>query len=185
MKDDFNFYKKVMNKIKINKKFLMKKNIKYNNNNDELSVNKLLNYVMNEEKKDSSNLKNYIIKIFKFKNKKMIKRKEKFNMNVFLKKTNNEMDFKKKTNIFSFFFNSKKYIINNDVLKEKDKGPSTLSSNYVNRSKLERFDNKLIFNAVNKYNEENEAKIKKGFKSEFSNVYVKKEKKGNLNTFDL
>jgi len=51
MKDDFNFYKKVMNKIKINKKFLMKKNIKYNNNNDELSVNKLLNYVMNEEKK--------------------------------------------------------------------------------------------------------------------------------------
>jgi len=84
---------------------------------------------------------------------------------------------KKKTNIFSFFFNSKKYIINNDVLKEKDKGPSTLSSNYVNRSKLERFDNKLIFNAVNKYNEENEAKIKKGFKSEFSNVYVKKEKK--------
>ena len=184
MKDDFNFYKKVMNKIKINKKFLMKKNIKYNNNNGELSVNKLLNYIMNEEKKDSSNLKNYIIKIFKFKNKKMIKRKEKFNMNVFLKKTNNEMDYKKKTNVFSFFFDSRKYIINNDMLKEKNRGPSTLSSNYVNRSELERFDNKLIFNAVNKYNEENEAKIKKGFKSEFSNVYVKKEKKGNLNTFD-
>jgi len=46
---------------------------------------------------------------------------------------------------------------------------------------LERFDNKLIFNAVNKYNEENETKIKKGFKGEFTNVYVKKEKKGNLN----
>jgi len=102
-------------------------------------------------------------------------------MNVFLKKTNNEIDFKRKTNIFSFFFESKNYIINNDTLKDKNKGPSNLSSNYVNRSELERFDNKLIFNTVNKYNEEDEAKIKKGFKSEFNNVYVKKKKKGNLN----
>ena len=180
MKEDFNFYKKIMNKIKMNKKFLIKKNIK-DTNKVELSFNKILNYITNEEKKDSSNLKNYIIKIFKFKNKKIMKRKEKFNMNVFLKKTNNEMDLKKKTNIFSFFFNSKKYIINNDMLKEKTRGPSNLSSNYVNRSELERFDNKLIFNAVNKYNEEDETKIKKGFKSEFNTVYVKKEKKGNLN----
>ena len=159
----------------------MKKNITYNKNSDELSGQKLFNYIMNKEKKDFSNLKNYIIKIFKFKNKKIMKRKEKFNINVFLKKTNNEIDFKKKTNIFSFFFDSKKYIINNDMLKEKNRGPSNLASNYVNRSELERFDNKLIFNAVNKYNEENETKIKKGFKGEFINVYVKKEKKGNLN----
>jgi len=98
-------------------------------------------------------------------------------MNVFLKKANNELDVKRKTNIFSFFFESRNDIINKDVLKERNRGPSNLSSNYINRSELERFDNKLIFNSVNKYNEEDEAKIKKGFKSEFNNVYVKKEKK--------
>lgn len=181
IKEDFNLYKKLMNKIKINKKFLMRKNIKDNQNNDKLSVDKLYDYIINEEKKKSSNLKDYIIKIFKFKDKKTIKRREKFNMNVFLKKANNEVDFKKKTNVFSFFFESKKHIIKNDSLKEKKRGPSALSSNYINRSELERFDNKLIFNAVNKYNEEDEAKIKKGFKSEFNDVYIKKEKKGDLN----
>ena len=69
----------------------------------------------------------------------------------------------------------------NDELKEKNKGPHNLASNYINRSEIERFDNKLIFNAVNKYNEENENKIKKGYLSEFKEVYVKKEKKGDLN----
>lgn len=180
-KEEFSLYKKIINKIKINKKFLIKKNIKNNQINDKISINKLYNYIMNEEIKNFSNLKNYIIKIFKFKDKKIIKKKEKFNLNVFLKKTNSEVDFKRKTNIFSFFFESKKYVINNDALREKNRGPSNLSSNYVNRSELERFDNKLIFNTVNKYNEEDEAKIKKGFKSEFNNVYIKKEKKGNLN----
>lgn len=180
-KEEYNLYKKTINKIKMNKKFLMKKNIKNDKNNDEFSVKKLYNYIMNEEIKESSNLKNYIIKVFKFKDKKIIKRKEKFNMNVFLKKTNNELDFKKKTNIFSFFFKSRNNIANNDVLTEKNRGPSNLSSSYIDRSKLERFDNKLIFNAVNKYNEEDEAKIKKGFKSEFNSVYIKKEKKGDFN----
>jgi len=180
-KDELNYYKIIKNKIKINKNFLMKKNIKNIKNNDVISIKKLSNYIVNEEIKERSNLKNYIINIFKFKDKKVIKRKEKFNMNVFLKKTNNEIDFKRKTNIFSFFFESKGKIINNDILKDKNMGPSNLASNYVNRSELERFDNKLIFNAVNKYNEEDETKIKKGYKSEFNNVYVKKEKKGNLN----
>jgi hypothetical protein len=180
-KEEFNWYKKIINKIKMNKRFLTKKNITDNKNNERLSVNKLYNYIMNEEINNSFKLKNYIIKIFKLKDKKIVKRKEKFNMNVFLKKANNELDVKRKTNIFSFFFESRNDIINKDVLKERNRGPSNLSSNYINRSELERFDNKLIFNSVNKYNEEDEAKIKKGFKSEFNNVYVKKEKKGNLN----
>jgi len=181
MKEEFNLYKIIKNKIKINKNFLIKKNIKNIKNDNVISTNKLLNYISNEEVKGPNSLKNYIIKIFKFKNKYFIKKKEKFNMNVFLKKTNNEIDFKRKTNIFSFFFESKKNIIKNDALKDRNMGPSNLASNYVNRSELERFDNKLIFNSVNKYNEEDETKIKKGFKSEFNNVYVKKEKKGNLN----
>jgi hypothetical protein len=181
MKEEFNLYKLIKNKIKINKNFLMKKHIKDIKNNDGISTKKFLNYIVNEEVKERYNLKNYIIKKLKFKDKKIIKRKERFNMNVFLKKTNNEIDFKRKTNIFSFFFESKKHIINNDALKDKNMGPSNLASNYVNRSELERFDNKLIFNAVNKYNEEDETKIKKGYKSEFNNVYVKKEKKGKLN----
>jgi hypothetical protein len=175
VKEELNFYKKIINKIKINKKFLKKDNIKVTENYEKFSFDKFLNYIMNEKKKDSLNLKNNIIKTFK------IKKKEKFNMNVFLKKTNNEIEFKKKTNIFSFFLESKNYIIKNDELKDKSKSPSNLSSNYVNRSELERFDNKLIFNAVNKYNEENENKIKKGFLSEFNEVYVKKEKKGDFN----
>jgi len=51
MKDDFNLYKKIKSKIKINKNFLMKKNIKNIKSNDVLTVNKLYNYIMNKEKK--------------------------------------------------------------------------------------------------------------------------------------
>jgi hypothetical protein len=177
LKEDYYLYKKIINKIKINKNFLKKGNINVVKNYDNISLNKLLNYIMNKEIKDFSNFKNYFKKVLLIKNKK----KEKFNMNIFLKRSDNEIEFNRKTNIYLFFLESKKNIIKNEELKEKSKGPSNLSSNYINRSELERFDNKLIFNAVNKYNEENETKIKKGFLNEFKDTYVKKEKKADFN----
>jgi hypothetical protein len=46
---------------------------------------------------------------------------------------------------------------------------------------MEKFDNKLLFNTVKKYNEE---KTKSNWKSEFNKSFILKEKKGNLKPSD-
>jgi hypothetical protein len=108
----------------------------------------------------SDSKKNDLLKIKMIFNKmksydvKFNKKKEKLNMNIFLKKIKNDIIIKKKINKLSFLHDSKKNILIRDQIKEIKKKSYNLISNYIEKSELERFDNKILFNTVKKYNEE-------------------------------
>jgi hypothetical protein len=75
-------------------------------------------------------------------------------MKLFLKKTKNDFKLKKKLNLFTSF-ESKKNILNDDKINVlKKKTYNNLTINYVKKNEMEKFDNKLLFNTVKKYNEE-------------------------------
>jgi len=192
-KEDLILYKGYINEIKKNKIFLKKtkmqipsslKNLNLVQEKKDLFIfNKLLNYII--IKSDSKN--NDLLKIKMIFNKiksydvKFYKKKGKLNMNIFLKKIKNDVIIKNKINKLSFLHDSKKKILVRDQIKEVKKKSYNLTSNYIEKGELERFDNKILFNTVKKYNEE---KTKPNWKSEFNKSFILKEKKENLRSFD-
>jgi hypothetical protein len=71
---------------------------------------------------------------------------------------------------------SKNNILNNDKIEESKQNKYNIISVYVNKEKMERLDNKLLYNTVKKYNEDD---AKKNLKDEFKDVFIIK-RKGKL-----
>lgn len=192
-KEDLILYKGYINEIKKNKIFLKKTKMQISsslknsnlvqNKNDLFIFNKLLNYIMIKSDFKSNDLlkikmifnkiKSYDVKFYK--------KKEKLNMNIFLKKIKNDIIIKNKINKLSFLHDSKKIILVKDKIKEVKKKSYNLTSNYIEKSELERFDNKILFNTVKKYNEE---KKKPNWNNEFNKSFILKKKKENLRSAD-
>lgn len=163
-KDDIFMYKEIIIEIKKNKVLLKKIKVyslllDYKDTKNFFFFKDLLSYlkIKNEnvvKKKDLLDIKKTFKKSF-FNDINFSKKKEKLNMKLFLKKTKNDIKLKKKLNQLTFFFNSKKNIINYDKINDsKKKTYNNLTSNYIEKSEAEKFDNKLLFNTVKKYNEE-------------------------------
>jgi hypothetical protein len=164
VKNELYLYKEIIIEIKKNKMLLKKLKVytlllNYKDTENYLFLNNLLSYLKindaNElKKKDLLNVKKTFNKSF-FNDTNFSKKKEKLNMKLFLKKTKNDFKLKKKLNQLTFFFNSKKNILSNDIITDsKKKTYNNLTVNYIEKSKVEKFDNKLLFNTVKKYNEE-------------------------------
>ena len=175
IKEDVLFFKNIIKKIKQNNLFLnsIKKEISNNDNfNKNYSViEKIYNYFILEKKEKNK------FKFLNIEEKKLNKKKEKFNIKKFLRDTNNSIKIKNEVNKLSYFNESNNNILKNDNLNIKKKNGFLSFSNYVEKQDLEKIDNKLIYNTVKKYNEE---KTKKGWKNEFSDTFILKEKKENL-----
>ena len=170
-KDDLQLIKLILKKIKDNDRLL--KETHKQENNDLSFFSKLLNFIV-IEKKDKFFFK-FVIKIFKIDEKNILKKREKLNIEKFLRKVGKNI----LTNKTSTLEDSKNSIINRDNLKEVKKEPYVTSPRYVKRNEIEKIDNIATFNSVKKYNEE---RTKVNWKKEFSDSFVLKEKKGNLNT---
>jgi len=181
-KDDILFLKNIIKKIKQNQIFLnsIKKEKK-----DEANVNKyyfdssiflkIYNYLILEKKEKKK------FNFLELEKKKINKKKEKFNLKKFLRDTTNSIKVKNEVNKLSYFNESKKSILNNDKLEEVKKKGFFSFSNYIEKKDLEKNDNQLLYKTVKKYNEK---KTKLGWKHEFSDVYILKEKKNNLTMAD-
>lgn len=190
-REDLLLYKEIVKEIKRNKMLFKKLKVQFlllnhKTDKDYFFIKKTLNYLNFEKEENKKNNDSFLIKkIFNksfFKDIKFLKKKDKLNMKLFLKKTKNDIIMKKKISQLSFFYNSKKYILNNDkIYDSKQKSYNNFSKNYIERSEMEKFDNKLLFNTVKKYNEE---KTKSNWKSEFNKSFILKEKKGNLKPSD-
>jgi hypothetical protein len=165
-KEDLILYKGFINEIKKNKMFLKRVNMQppllskeinsVQEKKDLFIFNKLLNYIMiksNSKNNDLLKIKIIFNKV-KLYDVKFYKKKEKLNMNIFLKKIKNDIIIKNKINKLSFLYDSKKNILVKDHIKEVKKKSYNLTSKYIEKSELERFDNKILFNTVKKYNEE-------------------------------
>ena len=122
-----------------------------------------------------------MFKKIKYYDKIFYKQKKKLNMKIFLGKVLNDLKMKKNINQINFFLDSKKNIINKDKIKEVKNLSSNLTYSYVEKSEIERFDNKMLFNTVKKYNDEKESS---NWNSEFNKSFILKEKKEGLKSFD-
>ena len=181
-KDELQFFKQIIKKIKINKLLLKKMKMQdliKNKSNDYFFFNKLIKYLFIEKevkKNDLLKLKN-ILRKSKTYDYNLSKKKEKFSMKTFLRTLDNNFKIKKNINKLFFPDDSKNIILNKDRIKEVKKSSFYSSINYINKKELEKFDNQHLFNMVKQYNEE---KIKVNLKSEFYDNLILKQKKGNL-----
>jgi hypothetical protein len=163
-KSELIMYKKMIYEIKKNKLFLKKmeaKNLIISNNQKKENANNnffknYFNYmILKKEGKNKDLLKLKIIfKKIKHYDKIFYKKKSKLNMKIYLEKIMNDIKIKKNINQLTFISDSKKNILNKDKIKEVKKISYNLTYNYVEKNEIERFDNKMLFNTVKKYNEE-------------------------------
>lgn len=169
-KEDLILYKAIkekMKKIKIVKN-TNKHQVDYSNTNKKL-YEKIFSYLKIEKGKKKIN---NLFKFFKIKEKRDNK-----SVNKFLKNIRNDIRIKGKINILSSFHDSNDNIKNNENFSKIKKKLFFAFSTYIEKEKLEKIDNKVLFNTVNKYNEE---KTKANWKNEFRDVLILKEKKENM-----
>jgi hypothetical protein len=160
IKEDVFLLKKIIVKIKKNEKILnsMKKksNEIYNYDVNYLKkkyiIENFFNYLILEKKPKSKS--NFLLKLLNMEEKKINKKKEKLNIKKFLRDTDNNIKIKIETNKLLYFNESKYNIINNDKLDEMKKQAFCSFSEYVEKKKLEKTNNQLLYNTVKKYNEE-------------------------------
>jgi len=184
IKEDLIFFKNIMNKVKKNLYYLKSINKKIENNNNYYNKNKnlsesLLNYLMIEKKIKKMYI--YLLKVLNIKDIKFLKKKEKLSIKKFLRNTIDNINLKDKMNKLYYFNESKKFILNKDKIEIMKKNSFFSFSKYVERNELEKFDNKLLYNTIKKYNEE---KTKVSWKNEFSENFILKEKKNKLTISD-
>ena len=123
----------------------------------------------------------YLLKVLNIKDIKFLKKKEKLSIKKFLRNTIDNINLKDKMNKLYYFNESKKFILNKDKIEIMKKNSFFSFSKYVERNELEKFDNKLLYNTIKKYNEE---KTKVSWKNEFSENFILKEKKNKLTISD-
>jgi hypothetical protein len=158
IKDEMHVFKSIINDIKKNIKFLnsIKKNNNINinkSNDDEFFLKKLFNYLILEKK--IKNISKNIFKVLNIKDLKLNKKKDKLDVTKFFKNVRDDIKIKEKINKLSYFYVSKNKILNEDKLEVMKRNSFCSFSKYINREELEKMDNKLLYNTVKKYNEEN------------------------------
>jgi len=178
-KEEIQLFKIIINKINNNEKSSnVIKVVSYDSSilkNSKYIIEKIFNYLFIE--KNKKNKIEYILKVFHLKDNKIVKKKGKLDLNKFLKNTIINIKFKSVMNKSLFLNESKKNILNNDKLTEMKKISIGSFSEYIEKEKLEKTNNQLLYSTVKKYNEE---KTKVGWKNEFSETFVLKEKKNNM-----
>lgn len=184
LKEDLNFFKKVISKIKKNELILLKdkneQNYSYFDKINVSFIDKLYKYLIIE--KFDKNLLNKALKVFNIKNEdeKLKKKKVKLSVSLFLKNMEKDVNFKKKINKLYFFNECKKSVMKKEKIEDNKKRFCSFPT-YIEKEKLEKMDNKVLFSTVKKYNEE---KTKENLKSEFNDFFILKEKKENLRVSD-
>jgi len=94
----------------------------------------------------------------------------------------NNINFKEKVNKLSFFNESRSNILNSDKIEILKRNSFCSSPKYIERTELEKMDNKLLYNTVKKYNDGK--KTKAIWKNEFVESFILKEKKESLTISD-
>jgi len=162
-KNDLQFLKNIVNKIKKNITILNSMKIITDNTTtttyyykNKVFFEKLLNYLIIEKK--IKTISNYILKKINIKDIKFNKKKEKLSVIKIYKNVMNNINFKEKVNKLSFFNESRSNILNSDKIEILKRNSFCSSPKYIERTELEKMDNKLLYNTVKKYNDEKKTK---------------------------